>query len=306
MKKKLFIIPIIFMCTALGACNPLEPAERPAINIEQWLEVTKDPSESPNPGKFWYRDDKEIKSEFEDYDLKVRDIILGKVRNQNGAPTKNRQNSVNYVSYDITSYIDSYNHCSITIFNNGTIETYASGAGKLSAPKDQHYIYNVGESVANEIISKVKERYTEIETTLNECYEVVKERASLDKFFTNVEESETPALVEFSEMRQGKGQNDFTFHDDDRSVLNELKELEYQEKEKGFTTGMLPMLRYGYSSDWVLNVYCTYEGDTYTASISVRDDGPYQRYQGFYHYYEYFYSINQAKAEALITRITNN
>ena len=307
MKKKLLIIPVTIMCTLLGACSPSEVREeRPAINIDRWLEAAKDPSKDSNPGKFWYRDDKDIKPEFDDYDLKVRDIILGKVKNKKGAPTKKRQSSINYVSYEITSYIDRYYRCSITIFDNGTIETYASAYGKLSAPKDQRFIYTLGESVTSEIISEVKERYAEIETTINNQYEVVKERASLDKFFASVEDSEMPALVSFSEMRQNKGQNEFTFHDDDCSILNELKELEYQEKEKGFTTGVLPMLKYGFNRDWLLNIYCTYEGDVYTASISVTDDGPYQRYQGFIRYYEFFYSINQVKAEALITRISNN
>ena len=304
MKKKLLTIPIAFMCTLLGACNPgswFEPKEVSPVYIDQWLENAEDPSTTPNPAEFYYVENGKSYPYMDDYGLKVRDIIKDRVT---GSPKSSNGNihkgDIDYVGYFIRSYVGRLTYCSIRVFDDGDIVTEAGGSG-WGAPKDQYFVYSVGTSITSEIISKTKERYTELDNTFNEEYEKVREEASLDKFFKSIEEADTKAYVSYED----EAHSVHNFHDDDGSILAELKELEYEAKDRKFSVPCLPMFKYYLTNDWILNIYWGAEGVDYDiASIDYVSKEQPSSY--FTRHYFYYYSINQAKAKALITRISSN
>lgn len=294
------------MCALLSACNPagfFEPTDATPVYIEQWLESARDPSDTPNPAEFYYVEDGTSYPYMDDYDLKVRDIIKNGVSNTSGGQVKAEdihKGDIDYVGYFIRSYIGRLNYCNIRVFDDGDIVTEAGGSG-WGAPKTQYFVYSVGTTITSEIISKTKERYTELDNAFNEEYEKVKEEASIDKFFKSIEEAETKAYVSFEDEQS----NAHKFYDDDGSILAELKELEYEAKDRSFNMTYLPKFEYYLTDSWKLNIYWGGEGANYDiASIDyVCEEQPSSYYRRHYFFY---YSINQAKAKALITRISNN
>ena len=56
-----------------------------------------------------------------------------------------------FVYYHITAYLDNFDACIMYINADGTISTNAY-AGGWGAPKEQHYIYDIGKDATKEII----------------------------------------------------------------------------------------------------------------------------------------------------------
>ena len=307
MKKKTIIIPVILLSSLLGACNRLslfKPDEVSPIGIQEWLDASKDPSENPNCGEFWIKENAEEKNRHSDYELKVRDIIKNNVPNNKGSQIDSKglvRENVDFVGYQLRADLSRLDNCIIYVYDDGTVTTQAYGSG-WGAPKPQFYVYDVGKTITDKIINEVKERYYEIDETLNNIYETVKEEATLDKFFTNVEESTTPALIKYHETRKDEKENSFNYHDDDRSVLNDLKELEYSPKDKDFTIDILPMITYGVTEKWTLQIFCGWDNANYdVAAIDYVYEG---QYAGYYTtHYMFYYSINATKASALADKI---
>ncbi len=310
MKKKVIIIPVILLSSLLGACHRLslfEPKEVSPVSIQGWLSVSKNPSEDPNGSEFWIKDNDEEKTRYYDYELKVRDILEANIANHSGNEVKSNdiaRSNLDFIGYQIRANYNHLDGCVIYVYEDGTITTQAYGSG-WGAPKPQFYVYDVGKTVTDKIISEVKERYYEIDETLNNIYETVKEEATLDKFFTTVEESTTPALIKYRETRKDEEENTFNYHDDDRSVLKDLKELEYTPKEKEYKIDILPMITYGVTDNWTLQIFCGWNEANYdVAAIDYIYEGPYKGYYSTH--YVFYYSINTAKASALVETIRSN
>lgn len=310
MKKKLLLIPITLLTTLLGACNPfkvLEPREASPIYIEQWLDNAKAPNENPNCGEFWILENNVQQNHHDDYELKVRDIIKKGVKNKNGNKVDSKaiaRENLDFIGYKVYSAFGDLTACFIYVYEDGTITTQAYGGG-WGAPKPQFYVYDVGKTITDEIISKTKERYYEINDTLNNIYETVREEATVDKFFANVEESTTPALIQYRETRKDERQNEFNYHDDDKSILNSLKELEYVPKEKGYSVDILPMITYGVTDEWTLQIFCGWDKANYdVAAIDYIYKGSYSSY--YPSHFRFYYSIDATKASAIADTIRNN
>ena len=159
MKKKLLLIPITLLTTLSGACNPfkaLEPREASPIYIEQWLEATKAPNENPNCGEFWISENNVQQNHHYDYELKVRDIIKKGVKNKNGNKVDSKaiaRENLDFIGYKVYSAFSDLTACFIYVYEDGTITTQAYGGG-WGAPKPQFYVYDVGKTITDEIISK--------------------------------------------------------------------------------------------------------------------------------------------------------
>ena len=296
------------MCTTLGACNPVKPIEVESVYIDQWLEAVKDPSESPNPGQFYYLENGKEKETHEDYELKVRDTIKDGVKNTTSKKVDYKytvKDGVDYVGYLVRNSVGRLTYCNIKIYDDGEIITGAGGSG-WGSPKDQFFVYSVGTTITSEIISEVKARYAEITEQLKNDYEIVKEEASIENFFKAVEATDVPASIHYKETRVNKEPyetNDLA--DKDYAILNELKELDYQSKERDYSTGLLPMFQYFVpDKNWSLNIYCDDNDIKYdVAAIEYVSQGSLKSY--YPSHYKFYYSINAAKAESLITRMIN-
>lgn len=300
MKKTFLLIPIAIMSCLLGACRKTEVAP---VYLDSWLSYLPDPSEDPNAPTFSVRDEAGTKyySSY-DYGLAMSAEIKSVVKNV--SPTKINKITNDDVGavYSLRKSINRLEQCSIYIHKNGTIETAATGSG-WGAPKEQLFSYELTETVTNSLINVFKNRYSTIADTFAREKQEAKEASKPDNLFTAIEQSEAEAFITYKETRpEHETSNTFTIQDENRSYLDDFKDLEYIELDN-YSNDLLPMVRYYLNDEWTLNIYSGWNNINYNiASIKYLLKNP--TYKTYYPtYYYFYYEINATKGKALAEKI---
>ena len=297
MKKKLLFIPIVTL--AISFLIGCEHKEEAPIYIESFLNSAKTPDKDPNAPEFWYKDDNGHKYGDYDYGLVIRDAISSKVKGIEPIIENNiKEATESTINYQIRTYFAHFNCCIIYIYEDGYIgsNNYGSGWG---APKSQHFLYNIGETNALDLINIIKARCLEIKT----IKQAELTEGKIDNFFKQIEDSKETPTIAYHETRPDHESYDVTTYDNDRALLNSFKDLEYKEIEDSSFT-LSPTIKYYIREDWQLQIYCGY-GDGYNiAFIHYKYEGSFKTY--YPAYYTFYYSINATKAEAIVDTIYNN
>ena len=304
MKKKLLFIPIItLIVSVLSGCNWFKPQEVDPIYIESWLNSAKTPDKDPNAPEVWYQDEDEKTHSCYDFGLEIRDAIKSKVKNVSPSQEKyNKELTKTTIGYQIHTNFARFNSCLIYIYEDGYVCSNNYGGG-WGAPKSQHFLYNIGEANALELIATIKARVLEIETKLKEEKAAATAMANLDNFFKQIEDSnETPTII-YRETRPEYELYEVTTYDENLALLSSFKDLEYEALDN-YSVDILPMIKYYISEDWRLQIYCGYGYNYNIASITYKYQGQFKTY--YPSYYQYYYSINAAKAEVIADTIRNS
>lgn len=157
MKNKILLIPTaLLVVSGLIGCQFRKQRTVQPYYLDYWLDEASDREEDdPNrPHGFIHNKDENIDQEFSDSSLKFRDKlkeILKPIKLTAGEVDKEVEDDNSYVLYQIRAYLADFDSCVMYINAEGTISTNAY-AGGWGAPKEQHYVYDIGKEAAKEII----------------------------------------------------------------------------------------------------------------------------------------------------------
>ena len=157
MKSKFLLIPTaILLVTGLIGCQVRKQREVEPYYLDTWLNIAElRKANDPNHPTGTVALDKEHSVCFDDADLTFRNKIQEVVKPLSLTPKKVDKEVKNtedrLVYYHITAYLDNFDTCIMYINADGTISTNAY-AGGWGAPKEQHYIYDIGKDATKEII----------------------------------------------------------------------------------------------------------------------------------------------------------
>ena len=305
MKKKLLLIPIALMSCFIAGCE----YETYVVPLWQWLEHNgKMYSE---PGFSVVHPEEEKSGGYRDYEEYVCAAIKSKVLDAEDV-TKNTKNIVrtdSYVSYSLNCHIRKMEHCSINIFENGYITTYAYAETDsmyyfFGRPKDQKLIYKIEEDKAKEIIEIATNRYLEIKEEIETYQAELTNAAQIGNVINTFEQSGETLNISYTHEDSASYSHD-AFPDNNRELLAELKTIEYEEADDFFITGKVRIVKVSYciNSDLVIAI-CNHILNEEKANYDlvctrIRDKGKYP--QSTYLYF--FYKIDPQKGKALIQKV---
>ena len=308
MKKKLFLLPLIaLMVTTVTGCFDFlryRSTEVAPVYIDEWLAAVKDPREDPNCGKFYYKNEEETAVRY-DYGLKVRNMMQA-IDFGHGTKIKEeiKDKTEPFIGYNFYANVGKLDYCRIKVFSDGIVTTSAFGAtGKLSPTICQLFEYSIDSSIAEAFVNSAIARYNEIKEGIAQERETAREESTLDKFIADIEQAENSPTALYTETRQGFDYIDYSVVDYDRTILNQLKELELTPMNDDYSIDLIPMIEYYIKSDWKFQLYSGWgKADYNLVSMSYRiKDSEYKAYYG--NYYEFFFSIDKSKGEAIANSV---
>lgn len=302
MKKKLLLIPIVLMSCSIAGCE----YDTYIVPLGQWMEHNGPMHADPHFSV--QTQDEEKSGGFIDYEEYVGKAIRERVRDAEEV-TKSIKKSVttdNYVSYRITCAIRKMDKCTIYVYDNGYITTYAYAYTDIinsffGRPKDQKLVYKIEEGVAKEIIDIATNRYVEIKEQMDADNAAVEEAGKIENVLNTFEQSEEPLNLWYN--FQGSGvQYHADFPDTNREFLDGLKTTEFEEAEDNFVWGriIIEEVKYRINNDLVLGV-CNHieryeETNIDIVSVTVKNKG---KYADGYNC-TFYYKIDPEQGHALV------
>ena len=297
MKKKLIITAIITLLFSLTSCSLFslfEPQEADPVYMDSWLNMAESPEKDPNAPEFKIKGNEN--GFIYDFDLVIRDALASKTK---GAVAKKMDKAdiddpdVMYLTRNSLGRFDCF---TIKLYEDGTINTTASGGG-WSAPKSQYYQYTISAESASYIIETARNRYREIIEDTKKERQAIEGEEGLANFFKQIEESEEPATIDYRETRMNYDSYTFTVQDEGERVLGKLEELTFTPLEN-YSTNLLPMINYYVDEDWKIQIYCGLDNIYYDiASIQYKYNGEYKTY--YPSYFMKYYAIDSQKGEEI-------
>ncbi len=296
MKKKLLLIPLALTGTMLTACEQTEVAP---VYINEWLECYKTPMEDPNAPRFTVS---ELGTNY-DFDFVVRNLLRNVVVGVDAVKGKpeNIEGEIG-LSYTIRESHNRLTGCNISVYTSGEIVTGASGNG-WGAPKSQTFTYEVDPTQAAYVINKAAERYNKIRNTQNEEKINYRNASQVGNFLAALDNS-AQTTVKYKDIRSdGDLRCEFSFEDTDRSILNDLKEITFEEIDN-YQIMDDPSITYYVSEDWYLDIFNEHDQISYShACVRYRYESVYKHYHGRYTNGHIFYSLDSEKGVALANKI---
>lgn len=212
-----------------------------------------------------------------------------------------------FLSYGISCHIRSMEHCTIKVYENGYITTFAYAETNiisfLGQPKDQKVVYRIEEEKAKEIIELATDRYLEIKEQIAKDRAVLEERAKIENALETFEQSEETLKAWYNYSGSGRMYYS-TFPDPNRELLPLFKALEYEEMEDDFVWGKahLEQVTYRIDDDFAISLYNHVESylDTNYDLVGVRvlDNGKYPQEVYLYRYYK----IDPTKGKEIVQK----
>ena len=262
MNKKLLLLPVILMSSFMSACG----IRTERISLDEILDYAKE-SHSPYYCVSDKTDDFGFNYElYADYGFSIYDIIktnlvgatlVGKVDGYTGSYNSK---SVEY-RFDTPKQHKKMDYFTIYVYDDGTVNTCASGTGWFFYPKDQYTEYQISKEAANKIINDTKAVVEENEAIKEEKQNEAKEYATFENFFKEYAKKENASI----EYRLLDGYNDhfghyfktYTIDDKDGDVLEDLMGLEYQFEEYRINIDSEQNIIVHANSDWFMIIDST-------------------------------------------------
>ena len=163
--------------------------------------------------------------------------------------------------------------------------------------------YEVDPTQAAYVINKAAERYNEIRNTQNEEKINYRNASQVGNFLAALDNS-AQTTVKYKDIRSdGDLRSEFSFEDTDRSILNDLKEITFEEIDN-YQIMDDPSITYYVSEDWYLDIFNGHDQISYShACVRYRYESVYKHYHGRYTNGHIFYSLDSEKGVALANKI---
>ena len=208
--------------------------------------------------------------------------------------------TINYRFY-ISGDYKKMNYFIIDAYETGNIEVRVSGAGWPMSPQDQNSIYKISEESAAELFSTVGSYVEDMNTGMAEEKETAKEASTIDKFlaaYSNLENRNVTYSYYFYDRNVKRpGVREIDVPDNDGEYLELLVDLDYKRYAEN-------------NAIFVNNEDCI--------KVTINEQWhmvlDYMQATGYVHYeyeskylgptaYEYFFTVNQSKIDALYRKI---
>ena len=257
MNKKLLLIPITLMSCFMSACG----IHTEHIALGEMLGYVKE-CNSP-----YYRVSDKYDYGFDysdlyvDYDYSIYNIINTNlvdatlVGRTDGYTGSYNSKSVEY-RFETQKFHKKMDYFTINVYDDGTVNTHASGSGWLFYPKAQYTEYQISKEAANKIINDTKAVVKEYEAIKEEKQNEAKEYATFENFFKEYAKKENTSinyrlLAEY-DGHYGRYFNEYTIDDKDGDVLEDLMGLEYQFEEYRINIDSEQNIIVHANSDWFM------------------------------------------------------
>ena len=214
-----------------------------------------------------------------------------------------------HVSYGISCHIRDMSHCTVNIYENGYITTYAyADTGFLGTifggPKDQKVTYRISEEKAKEIIELSTNRYLEIKETIEREQAELKETAKIETALNLFEQSEEPLKTWYN--YEGSGTMFYqNFPDTNCELLPMFQALEYEQVDEEYVweKARSEDVTYRIDDDLVISVFNhianNYETNYGLVGVRVADTGKYPQSSYLFNYYK----IDSEKGKELVQKV---
>ena len=302
MKKKLLLIPIALLSCFVAGCE----YDTYVVTLNQWMEHNGPMAADPH--FYVANEDEEKTGGFTDYEERVGKAIKSRVIDAEEVKTKLKNSIVtdSYVEYGISCHLREMSHCSVHVYDNGYITTFAYAeqdflSSIFGRPKDQKVVYKIDEEKAKEIINLATDRYVEIKTQKEKDQAELEEAAKIENVLNTFDQSEEELKIWYGYTGSG-AQYTLTFPDAERELLEELKTVTYTKADDEFIYEKLrnEMVAYRIDDDLQIIVYnhnLSYDETNYDlVSTRIHDTG---KYPGYY-YQDFYYKIDPEQGRALV------
>ena len=300
-KKKLLLIPVVLMSCFIAGCE----YDTYLVPLHQWIEHNGKLFDDP---RFYVQNKDEEKSGgYIDYEEYVNRVIKERTKDAEQVSKKILKNITTdtYVSYNLICHIEKMEYCSVHVYDNGYITTFAHAevdfiSAFFGRPKDQKVTYKIEEEKAKEIIELATNRYLEIKEEIAREDAELTEEAKIENVLNTFEQSEEPLKIWYNY----KGNDVFypwTFIDTNRELLIDFKTIEYEDTEDEFVyeKNRIEDVVYRIDDDLHISVYnhvLTEDETNYDlVSTSIRRKGKYMKNS----YLTFYYKINSQKGKAI-------
>ena len=291
MKKKLLSIVItLATCLLVGCKNEVDP-----IYIDSWLYAARDSSEDPNCPTFFLRVNDVSYHSYEDYGLKIRDILLNATNGIEGKKGKAKKDyQGDYLQYFCRARFHGLSSCTIHVYDDNTIVTTACGDG-WSAAKDQTLVYKLYRVTSGEIINAEKARYDEIDNTKKAEREAAKEELSIPNFITAVEQSEAIPTLRYCDFSEWVMPT-YELNDPNKDILACLKGIAFTPIDD-IMIDKAAVISYFINEDWQLRIYRYFSDVDYDiAAIKYKSNSAFKDFYPTYSFFYYSLSIEDGDA----------
>ena len=296
MKKKLFLLPIVLFSSFLSACE----YRTEFIPLKDIFAIDKD----DNYGYYYYDH-----YEYCDYKDEVLNILktytsdAEYVKRINDSSDVKRNYNVKTINYrfNISGDYKKMNYFIINAYETGDIEVRVSGAGWPMSPQDQNSLYRISEETAYELFTTVASYVEDMNAGLKQEEETAKEASKIDNFFaaySNLKNRNVTYSFYFYDRNVKRpGVREIDVPDNDGEYLELLVDLEFKRyaENNAIFVNNEDCIKVTINEQWYM----------------VLD---YMQATGYVHYeyeskylgptaYEYFFTVNQSKVDALYRKI---
>ena len=235
--KKLLLIPIIATSLLTGC----DFQSAPEVSLDKWLtDISEDTFTYFTLSDFGGREAERFS--YNDYEYKVADIIK-----QNTSSLKLRKVKPDVKGakfhYDISRNIGDYYSLSLLGYENCVFMLLAGKKDGKYFSKE--YDYAISKKDSEAIINGMKDRLYEMEDLYNETNKKAEEDATLDKFYESVSNPENDVVVYYNDQKTS---------DSSLSLLEDIKNLDYQEKTSSYTPNGDEEMYYGVDEDYMIKL----------------------------------------------------
>ena len=304
MKKKLLLIPIAIMSCFITGCE----YDTYFVPLYQWAD--QNGKTFAEPYFKVMHPEEEKTGGYRDYDNYVGKAIKGKVSNAEEV-SKNFKKDIqtdSYLSYNLNCHIQRMEYCTIRIYENGYITTYANAeidiiSSFLGRPKDQKATYKIEEEKAKEIIEIATNRYLEIKETIEREQAELEEAAQIENVLDTFEQSEETLNIWYN-YRDPSVLYNASFPDTDRELLADLKALDYEKADDYFVFERIRIQEVVYRiKDLRIVIYnhvLSDQDENYDLiSTRIRDNGKYPQNDCL----DVYYKIDPQKGKELVQKV---
>ena len=271
MNRKLLLLPITLMSCFMSACS----IGTGHITLDEMMNYHRESNFCyyrvccDNSDEYGFASYSEL---YTDYDYSISEIIKTNIvdaeyvsKADGYSPYRLDHKYVEY-RFETPTQHKRMDYFTITVFNDGMVETYAGGSGWLIFPKDQYTIYQISEESANKIISNIETTIEEIESIREKNRKEAEEYATLENFFNEYAKQEN-AFIRYStrvetNSRNGVSREEYTIDDKDGDVIEDIMGLEFQFVDEYLGMGDVTNIEVRATDDWYLRIDC-YTGNGY-------------------------------------------
>lgn len=286
--KKISILSVILTVLPLAGC--IYSSSQRRIPLGEYLRAAHQNTASA----IFFTN--ETDHSYSDYDYVVLDALLDNCP-LNEKPVNTKFEYTNYLLYQATFFAgpaDSFSWFSIYIYDSGFIKA-ESGNDNKKFDKGQGYTYKFDKESALYLIQLGKDRYNEINETINEERLKAEEEAKIENFFSNIKDSKTKRIAYYDSV------NHCQYNIEDDEIFELIEDLDYEridEQELSKVEYIDTLIEYSCSNDWSLKI----QRDCISAIVHYKYEGTFGSYRAsIYYFIDYDKTVElESKIKSLV------